>query len=87
MIATAAVQNLLGGDEAMSRSRTPAVVADAAFEILGRDPREHTGNTYLDDEVLAEAGITDLSVYAGSEDAELELDLFLEDWGSAATTA
>jgi citronellol/citronellal dehydrogenase len=84
MIATAAVQNLLGGDEAMNRSRTPAIVADAAREILARDPRECTGNTFMDDEVLADAGITDLSGYAGSEDAELQLDLFVEDWGAAA---
>ena len=84
MIATAAVQNLLGGDEAMNRSRTPAIVADAAREILARDPRECTGNTFMDDEVLADAGITDLSGYAGSEDAELQLDLFVEDWGVAA---
>jgi len=87
MIATAAVQNLLGGDEAMSRSRTPAIVADAAREILARDPRECTGNTFMDDEVLAEAGITDLAGYAGSEDAELQLDLFVEDWGAAAPAA
>jgi len=85
MIATAAVQNLLGGDEAMSRSRTPEIVADAAREILARDPRECTGNTFLDDEVLAEGGTTDLSGYAGSENAELQLDLFVEDWGAAAT--
>ena len=87
MIATAAVQNLLGGDEAMQRSRTPAIVADAAFEILRRDPRDCTGNTFMDDEVLAEAGTTDLSAYAASEDADLQLDLFVEGWDSAATQA
>ena len=85
MIATAAVQNLLGGDEAMQRSRRPEIVADAAYEILRRDPRSCTGNTFLDDEVLAEAGTTDLSAYAASEDAELQLDLFVEGWGPAAT--
>ena len=84
MIATAAVQNLLGGDEAMSRSRLPAIVADAAFEILGRDPRECTGHACIDDAVLAAAGKTDLSPYAASEDAELQLDLFVEDWGVTA---
>ena len=63
IIATAAVQNLLGGDEAMKRARTPDIYADAAYEILRRDPRECTGNAYIDDEVLAEAGITDLSKY------------------------
>ena len=80
MIATAAVQNLLGGDEAMSRSRMPSIVADAAYEILRRDPRECTGNTFIDDEVLAEAGIVDLDPYAGTPDAELALDIFVEGW-------
>ena len=64
IIATAAVQNLLGGDEAMARSRTPEIYADAAYAIVKRDPRECAGNAYIDDEVLAEDGITDLSQYA-----------------------
>ena len=80
IIATAAVQNLLGGDEAMARARTADIYADAAYEILGRDPRECTGNAYIDDEVLAEAGVTDFSRYA-APDAELALDLFVDDWG------
>jgi citronellol/citronellal dehydrogenase len=80
MIGTAAVQNLLGGDEAMARSRVPAIVADAAYEILRRDPRECTGNEFIDDEVLAEAGITDLAEYSGTPDAELALDIFVEGW-------
>ena len=67
LIATAAVQNLLGGDEAMRRARTPQIYADAAAEILRRDPRECTGNAYIDDEVLAEAGITDLDGYAAAD--------------------
>ncbi len=78
IIATAAVQNLLGGDEAMKRARTPEIYADAAYEILKRDPRECTGNAYIDDEVLAEAGITDLSKYSDSD--ELALDLFVDEW-------
>jgi citronellol/citronellal dehydrogenase len=79
MIATAAVQNLLGGDEAMARSRTPDIVSDAAYEILTRDPRSCTGNAFIDDEVLAEAGITDLDGYAAAG-AELALDLFVDSW-------
>ena len=79
IIATAAVQNLLGGDEAMKRARKPEIYADAAHAILVRDPRECTGNAYLDDEVLAEAGITDLSKYS-EPGAELALDLFVDDW-------
>jgi citronellol/citronellal dehydrogenase len=84
IIATAAVQNLLGGDEAMARARTPEIYADAAHEILRRDPRECTGNAYIDDEVLAEAGITDLSVYEAGPEGELVLDLFVDDWGESA---
>ena len=80
IIATAAVQNLLGGDEAMARSRMPAIVADAAYEILRRDPRSCTGNTFIDDEVLAEAGILELDPYAGTADGELALDIFVDGW-------
>jgi citronellol/citronellal dehydrogenase len=82
IIATAAVQNLLGGDEAMARSRTPEIVADAAHAILVRDPRECTGNTFIDDELLADAGITDLSGYS-AEGAELALDIFVDGWPAA----
>lgn len=76
-IATAAVRNLLGGEQMVARSRTPEIMADAAWEILTRDPSECTGNFFIDDEVLAEAGVTDLSTYGGPAE-ELELDLFLE---------
>jgi citronellol/citronellal dehydrogenase len=78
IIATAAVQNLLGGDEAMARARMPDIVGDAAYEILKRDPRECTGNVFIDDEVLAEAGITDLDGYAGKPGADLALDIFVD---------
>jgi citronellol/citronellal dehydrogenase len=77
IIATAAVQNLLGGDEAMARSRKPEIVADAAHAILTRPSGECTGNFFLDDEVLAEEGITDLSAYTYQK-GELIPDLFLE---------
>jgi citronellol/citronellal dehydrogenase len=78
IIATAAVQNLLGGDEAMARARMPEIVADAAYEILKRDPRECTGNVFIDDEVLAEAGVTDLDRYVGKPGADLALDIFVD---------
>jgi citronellol/citronellal dehydrogenase len=78
LIATAAVQNLLGGDAAMARARRPEIVADAAHAILTRPSREATGNFYIDDEVLAESGVTDLSRYAyGDGEGELQTDLFL----------
>jgi citronellol/citronellal dehydrogenase len=79
IIATAAVQNLLGGDEAMARARTPEIVADAAHAIMVRDPRSCTGNAFIDDEVLSEAGVTDLDRYA-SPDADLSLDIFVDGW-------
>lgn len=76
-IATAAVQNLLGGDELMQKSRTPEIVADAAFHILRRPSTECTGNFFIDEEVLASEGITDLSGYAVNPDQPLMNDLFL----------
>jgi citronellol/citronellal dehydrogenase len=80
IIATAAVQNLLGGDAAMATSRTPEIVADAAFEIVRRAPSAASGETFLDDEVLAAAGITDLGGYAAADGGDLTLDLFVADW-------
>jgi citronellol/citronellal dehydrogenase len=79
MIATAAVQNLLGGEAAMAVSRKPDIVADAAHAILTRPARECTGNTFIDDEVLADEGITDLSGYrlAAASDDALQPDIFL----------
>jgi citronellol/citronellal dehydrogenase len=79
MIATAAVKNLLGGDEAMARSRTPEILADTAHAILARPSRECTGNFFIDEDVLAEEGVTDLDRYrAAPENGELATDLFLD---------
>jgi citronellol/citronellal dehydrogenase len=63
-IATAAVANLLGGEETVSRSRTPRIVADAAAIVLRRDPAVFTGKAAIVEDVLAEEGITDLSTYS-----------------------
>ena len=76
VIATAAVQNLLGGEEAIQRSRSPEIMADAAHAILTR-LSAHTGHFHIDDEVLASIGVTDLSRYARCPDHELLPDLFL----------
>ena len=79
IIATAAVQNLLGGDAAMARSRRPEIVADAAHAILTRPSRECTGNFFLVEDVLAEEGITDLARYGyGDPNAELQTDIFVD---------
>jgi citronellol/citronellal dehydrogenase len=64
----------------MAASRTPEIVADAAWEIVRRDPGAAPGTAYLDDEVLAAAGITDLSGYSAADGNDLALDLFVEDW-------
>jgi citronellol/citronellal dehydrogenase len=76
LIATAAVQNLLGGEGAIEKSRTPEIVADAAVEILRRPARECTGNTFLDVDVLRDQGTVDLSPYGGT--GRLEYDLFVD---------
>lgn len=76
-IATAAVQNLLGGDTMIKMSRYPAIMADAAYFILKRKANEHTGQFYIDDEVLAAEGITDLDSYAVDPGSDLMPDIFL----------
>jgi citronellol/citronellal dehydrogenase len=79
MIATAAVQNLLGGDEAMARARTPEIYADSAYEVLVKPAREYTGQALIDDEVLAAAGVTDLERYrAAPGDEDLLPDVFVD---------
>jgi len=76
-IATAAIANILGGAEMMSRSRRPEIMADAAHAVLSLPARETTGNFFIDDEVLRAAGVTDLSVYADCPDEDLIPDFFL----------
>lgn len=76
-IATAAVRNLLGGDKLVSRSRKPEIMGDAAHAILTRNSRECTGNYFIDDEVLAQAGVTDLEQYAVDPSEELAPDFFV----------
>jgi citronellol/citronellal dehydrogenase len=76
-IATAAVQNLLGGDALINMSRTPEIVADAVFAILSKPSTTCTGNAFIDEQVLAEVGITDLEKYAVVPGGKLYNDLFL----------
>ncbi len=78
-IDTAAVRNLLGGDALARASRHPAIVADAAALILDRDARACTGNFFIDELVLREAGVTDFSPYAVDPSAVLVADFFLPD--------
>jgi len=76
-IATAAVNNLLGGATLMNMSRTTDIIADAAWFILSKPSLECTGNTFIDEAVLAAEGITDLSKYSVVPGAKLYNDLFI----------
>lgn len=80
-IATAAVQNVLGGDRLMALSRTPEIYADAAYEVITSPAAELTGQTLIVEEVLEASGVTDFSRYAavpGTPDDELFPDIFLD---------
>jgi citronellol/citronellal dehydrogenase len=76
-IATAAVKNLLGGESAVKHSRKPEIVADAAYLIITEPSDQYTGNFFIDDEVLMEHGITDLSHYSVVPGERLIPDFFL----------
>jgi citronellol/citronellal dehydrogenase len=76
-IDTAALQMIPGVDTAACR--TPEILADAAYVILNRESKNCTGNFFVDDEVLASVGITDLEKYSvvpGTTD--FLLDFFLD---------
>jgi len=76
-IATAAIRNLIGGDAMERRSRKPEIMADAAHAIVCRPSRETTGRFFVDDEVLAEEGVTDFEPYAVDPSQPLQPDFFL----------
>jgi len=76
-IDTAAVRNLLGGDILAKMSRTPEILADAAYYILRQSSVECTGNLFVDEQVLAKEGITDLEKYSVVPGAQLYNDLFV----------
>ena len=78
-IATAAVKNVLGGEELMNISRTPEIMADAAYEIFNKDSSSFSGNFCIDDLILYDEGIRDFSKYADVPFNELALDFFLPD--------
>jgi citronellol/citronellal dehydrogenase len=80
-IDTAAVRNVVGPGLG-AHSRTPAIMADAAYEILVQPSREYTGRFMIDDDVLEAAGVTDFSVYLnGGEESDLALDFWVEPKG------
>jgi citronellol/citronellal dehydrogenase len=77
-IATAAIKNLLGGDDMIKRSRKPEIMADAAHFILTQPSGEFTGNFCIDDEIMELAGVTDLTPYAVDPTLDLMPDFFVE---------
>jgi len=76
-IATAAVKNLLGGEDLVRHSRKPEIVADAAFAILRRSFDEGSGNFYIDEDVLRIGGVENFDQYAITPGVNLMPDLFL----------
>ncbi|MCB2413767.1 NAD(P)-dependent oxidoreductase [Demequina sp. TTPB684] len=80
-IATAAVQNLLGGDRIMQASRTPEIYADAAYVVVTTGSRELTGRSLIVEDVLEASGLSEFSQYAakpGIPDEALFPDIFLD---------
>lgn len=77
-IDTAAVRNLLGGEALAKMSRTPDILADAAYYIITKPSADCTGNCFIDEDVMATEGITDLSHYSVVPGANLYKDLFVD---------
>ena len=78
VIATAAVTMIPGATDELARMRKPEIVADAAYFVFGQDARSTTGRFLIDEEVLTEAGVTDLTRYAVQPGTPLLPDLFVE---------
>ena len=76
-IATAAVE-VHFPPEILKASRTAAIMADAAHVILTSEARTHTGNFYIDEDVLRESGTTDFAKYAVTPGVPLFQDLFVD---------
>jgi citronellol/citronellal dehydrogenase len=77
VIATAAVQNLLGGDAVMRASRKPEILADAAWRIFNKPAKDFTGNFLIDDSFLASEGVTDFDRYRVDPSQPLAKDFFV----------
>lgn len=76
-IATAAIK-MLGGDKLLAASRNPEIVADAAYFIVTKPSQNRTGVFFIDEEVLKDEGIKDLSSYAFHPGTPLMPDFFLD---------
>ena len=77
-IATSAIKNIVGGDAVMRMSRTPEILADAAYAIFNK-PKSFTGNFLIDDSFLADEGVTDFDKYRADPSQKLQLDFFVPD--------
>jgi citronellol/citronellal dehydrogenase len=78
-IDTAAVRNVLGGEQMAKASRLPEIMADAAHAIVSRPARECTGHFFIDEEVLRAEGVTDFARYAPQAQGPLVMDFFVPD--------
>jgi citronellol/citronellal dehydrogenase len=78
-IATAAIKNLLGGEEIMRRSRRPEILAEAAYRIFGKPARSFSGQFLIDDTFLAAEGVTDFEPYRVDPQEPLAPDFFVPD--------
>ncbi len=76
-IATAAISNVVGGEEMLEACRTPQIMADAAYQVLTSDPAETTGNFFIDEDLLRKRGVTDFDPYAVNPERDLMPDFFL----------
>ncbi|MDE1939476.1 MAG: short chain dehydrogenase, partial [Alphaproteobacteria bacterium] len=79
-VATAAIQNVLAGEEGLRHCRTPDVLADAAYLVFNKPARAFTGNFLIDDTFLAENGVTDFDKYRVDASKTLMPDYFVPDW-------
>ena len=76
-IATAAIKNLLGGERVMAMSRTPEIMADAAYAVFLKPARTFTGNFLIDDTFLAGEGVKDFQKYRADPSQELAPTFFV----------
>ena len=79
-IATAAIKNLLGGEEIMRRSRRPDILADAAYRIFAKPSKSFSGHFLIDDTFLAAEGVTDFEQYRVEPTGPLAPDFFVPDY-------
>lgn len=79
IIATAAIEYEVGGQQILSKARDPAIMADAAHAILTRRERSLTGQLLIDEDVLRDQGVTDFEAYRNDPTGgPLMPDLYLE---------